>query len=156
MHFFLTGKYMFSLTLFSSLAKTLHFPGGIRLLWGQSKLIPPLCCSAGCWGGMWNGRINRVHSKGYPNNRSFLYNVQLCDLQPLWKNLLCFCDACLYRIHYHSSLKFIFLFIYYMHFLRKQLHRSTFSHPLCLVYLKLLHLTLDNTAWPKEITWVFS
>lgn len=54
------------------LTKAIHLAWGIRLLWGQGELIPPLCRSADHWGGMWNGRINRVHAKGNPINRSFL------------------------------------------------------------------------------------
>lgn len=96
--FCLIGKNMFSLALFSCLAKAVHFPWGIRLLWGQRKLIPPSAVQLAAGEECEMEGLIRYMPKGTLTTGLFS-NVQLCDLQPLWKNLLCFCDACLYRIH---------------------------------------------------------
>lgn len=152
--FCLIGKNMFSLTLFSCLAKAIHFPWGIRLLWGQRKLIPLLCCSAGCWGGMWNGRINQVHAKGNPNNRSFLQCTALwlsATLKEFTLFLWCLPEQDTLPQQFEVHIPF-----HILHAFSQKLHRSTFFHPLSLVYLKLLHLTLDYAIWPKEITCLFS
>lgn len=71
MHFCLTEKNMFSLILFSCLAKAIRFPWGIRLLWGQRKLNSPTLLFSWLLGRnvKW---IKQVCAKGNPNNRSFL------------------------------------------------------------------------------------